>query len=327
MVSILFVGIGAGLVSALLFAVVATGSPLALTLSFVAPLPILIAALGWNHRSGLVAAAAGGLAIAAAFSPGGGIAFAAGWGLPAWWLSYLALLGRPGADGSMEWYPLGRLLLWVAAVAALITIAGVIWLGGGDYDAYQALMQKNFESFLRVQGQIPEGTPLPPVGGVDSSDIITTVVDLMPFLVASSFATILTLNLWLGAKIVAVSERLPRPWPYIPGTAMPLAALVALTIAIGLSFLSGLVGALGAAVAGALTVAFAFQGLGLIHATSQGRAGRFALLLATYFLLVFVSQIAWPILALTGVADSLFGLRRRLGTGSAGPRSTGNPST
>src|SRR4051812_16419246 len=47
----LAIGIGAGLVSALLFGVVITGSPLSMMLSVIAPLPIFIAALGWNHRS------------------------------------------------------------------------------------------------------------------------------------------------------------------------------------------------------------------------------------------------------------------------------------
>ena len=64
-----------------------------------APIPVLIAALGWNHRSGLVAASS-------AASPSrwpvaaSGIGFALGWALPAWWLSYLALLGRPGKTAS-----------------------------------------------------------------------------------------------------------------------------------------------------------------------------------------------------------------------------------
>jgi hypothetical protein len=43
MTGLLTIGIGAGLASALLFAVVITGSPLGIVLSYVAPLPILIA--------------------------------------------------------------------------------------------------------------------------------------------------------------------------------------------------------------------------------------------------------------------------------------------
>ena len=62
------VGIGAGLVAALLFSVVITGSPLAVLLYSAAPLPILIAALGWNHRAGLFACAAGAVAVAVALS-------------------------------------------------------------------------------------------------------------------------------------------------------------------------------------------------------------------------------------------------------------------
>jgi hypothetical protein len=86
------VGIGAGLVSALLFSVVITGSPLAAVLYSAAPLPIFIASLGWNHRSGLFATAAGALAVAIALAPTGGIAFALIIGLPAWWIAYLARL-------------------------------------------------------------------------------------------------------------------------------------------------------------------------------------------------------------------------------------------
>ena len=56
MMNFSLVGAGAGLVSALLFAVVAKATPLALLLFLLAPLPVLIVALGWDHRAGLVAA-------------------------------------------------------------------------------------------------------------------------------------------------------------------------------------------------------------------------------------------------------------------------------
>ena len=49
-------GAGCGAVSALLFAVIATSSPLAFPLYLVAPLPILIATLGFTHLAGLSAA-------------------------------------------------------------------------------------------------------------------------------------------------------------------------------------------------------------------------------------------------------------------------------
>src|SRR5829696_1459657 len=107
------VGVGAGLVSALLIAVVAKATPVALLLFLHAPIPILIVTLGWRHRTGLVASAAGGIAIALALSPIEGVGFAVGTGLPAWWLGYLALLGKAQPSGAVDWYPLGRLLAWI----------------------------------------------------------------------------------------------------------------------------------------------------------------------------------------------------------------------
>ena len=94
------VGIGAGLVAALLFSVVITGSPLSALLYSAAPLPIFIASLGWNHRSGLFATAAGALAVAVALAPTGGIAFALIIGLPAWWILLLTrVIGVPLVTG------------------------------------------------------------------------------------------------------------------------------------------------------------------------------------------------------------------------------------
>ena len=98
MVQIFLIGVGAGAAAALLFASVASGSPLAVVLFYLAPLPILIAALGWSHYAALVAALAAAASLAAVFNSTLFIAFLIGIGLPAWWLGYLALLARPVAN-------------------------------------------------------------------------------------------------------------------------------------------------------------------------------------------------------------------------------------
>ena len=56
MMQIGLIGIGAGAAAALLFASVTTGSWLAVGLFYLAPLPIMIAGLGWSHWSALIAA-------------------------------------------------------------------------------------------------------------------------------------------------------------------------------------------------------------------------------------------------------------------------------
>jgi Predicted membrane protein (DUF2232) len=291
-------------------------------LSYVAPLPILIGALGWNHRAGLVATAAGGLAVALAFRPEAGLAFAIGSALPAWGLAYLALLGRPNPDGSMDWYPLGRLLLWIAAAAAIITFVGVLALGDWDYEAYRTTLRETIESVIRIQMQIPSGTPLPPTfGGVPREQFIEALVGAVPFIAATAFALVLTLNLWIAAKVVAVSQRLPRPWPAIATTRMPQTALVLLGAAILASFVSGLVGVLALALAGGLMMAFGLQGLALLHHVSRGRPGRTGLLVGAYVLLAFIAHTFLPLLALAGIADTAVDLRRRF-PGGAGPTPT-----
>src|SRR6266550_8986916 len=131
MMQVFLIGIGAGAATALLFASVASGSPISVVLFYLAPLPILIAALGWSHWAALVAAVAAAAGLAAVFNGTFFIAFLIGIGLPAWWLGYLALLARPveGAPEGLEWYPAGHLVVWAAILGTLVVIAGILHFG------------------------------------------------------------------------------------------------------------------------------------------------------------------------------------------------------
>src|ERR1700742_2288537 len=95
-----FVGLAAGLCSALMFASLVSGSALSLLLCYLAPLPILIAGLGGSHWAGLVATVAAAITLGLAIDASLVIVFPIGLGLPAWWLGYLTLLARPaGPNG------------------------------------------------------------------------------------------------------------------------------------------------------------------------------------------------------------------------------------
>lgn len=305
-------GIGAGLVSALLTVVVVKATPLAALLYMLAPVPVLIAALGWNHRSGLVATLVGGLAIAAfTGSPLGGLGFAIITGLPAWWLAYLALLGRPNADGTMEWYPIGRLLAWVAATAALTIVATAIISADGNYDAFLARARQISESFVNLFFAAPEQ---PDETAVQQRQaLIDSLAIATPALSTFGFTLFLAFYLWLAAKAVSISKRLPRPWHPMPELAMPRSMALAPVLAIVLMQFGGFVGAFGYALFGAFLMAFTLQGLAAIHDRTRGKPGRGFLLAGLYVMLFLTQGIMVAALSLFGFADTAFGLRRRFG--------------
>ena len=138
------IGIGAGAAAALLFASVTSGSWLSILLFYLAPLPIMIAGLGWSHWAALTGALVGALALALVFGGVFFFAFLAGAGLPAWWLGYLAMLARPAPAGgngnsaaALEWYPPGRLVAWAAVLAALIVLVAIPNFGT-DAESFRA---------------------------------------------------------------------------------------------------------------------------------------------------------------------------------------------
>ncbi|CAO4183891.1 hypothetical protein [Methylorubrum populi] len=327
------VGAGAGLVAALLFGVLLKATTLAILLYLLAPLPILIVGLGWSHRAALAAVVAGALALALFISPPLGLAFAAYLAVPAWWLAYLALLGRPGAEDAIEWYPTGHLLAWVAGTAALAFVAIAV-IASPDYDTFRSQLSAMSRRVVQVQvqrGRIPApaqtenkadsaGTPAPqpgdeaPDSDSKSNDLAGEVADALatvaPGLAGQGLTVLFTFYLWAAARIVQISGRLLRPWPDLPSTIMPRTALLVFAAALALAMLPGYAGVLGIALIGAFSAAFALQGLAAFHDRSRGRPGRFALLAGLYVLLFLTQGVAMLALILFGIADTALDRRR-----------------
>ncbi len=323
MMQILVIGLGAGAASALLFASVASGALIATPLFYLAPLPILIAAIGWSHWAGLVAAiaAATGLGIALGFYFF--LAFLIGVGLPAWWLGYLALLARPVANngtGGIEWYPVGRMVTWAAVIGALLVLVAVPAFGT-DKEAFQAGLRAIFERALRTQ------PPAPGLPAGDPKRLIDILVVAIPP-AAAVLATLLNVfNLWLAARVVKVSGRLRRPWPDLPSLTLPGFTPGLLAAAIAGSFLPDLMGLLAGVLAASLFMAYAIMGFAVLHAITRGIGARAVALTGAY---IAVLLFGWPILAMSmlGLAESAFNIRSRFGARSGpsgGP--TGGPGS
>jgi hypothetical protein len=299
MTQIVLIGLGAGAAAALLFASVVSGSIAAILLFYLAPLPILIASLGWSHLAGLIAAASATSVIAAL----SGIFFIA---VPviafgAWWLGYLALLARPASNGSgadLEWYPIGRLVLWSAVIGTLV-VATAVPNFGTDQESLQAALRRTYERILR-----------------DRSMIDVLVVAVPP--AAAVFSTIINLfNLWLAARVVRISGRLKRPWPDTAALTLPSFAPGLLAGAVAGSFLPDLMGILSGAFAASLLMVFAILGLAVLHAVTRGISSRPVILTAVYAATIV---LGWPILAISilGLAETAFNIRDRV-AGKRGP--------
>jgi hypothetical protein len=318
MMQYILVAVGAGAAAALLFASVATGSLLAVLLFYLSSLPILIAAMGWGHLAGLLGAllAATGLGLALGFYFF--LAFLFGVGLPAWWLGYLALLGRTvatnGSAGGMEWYPIGRLVLWAAIIGTLVIVVAVLNFGT-DKESFQTEMRNGFERALKAQGQ----TDLP--GRADTKSVIDIVVVALPPAAAVLLTILNTFNLWLAARIVNVSGRLRRPWPDLSAMTLPLITSGLLAAAIAGSFLPDMPGLLAGILAAALFMAYAIMGFAVLHAITRSMGGgRTFALVGVYFAVIVFT---WPILAMSllGLAETAFNIRARFAS-AAGPPST-----
>ncbi len=320
MMQIGLIGIGAGAAAALLFASVTSGSWLAVALFYTAPLPIMIAGLGWSHWSALIAALTAALALSAAF---GGIffpAFLVGAGLPAWWLTYLTMLARPaGAVASagvgsppaaLEWYPPGRLVVWAAVLAALVMVVGILFVGL-DAETFRSGLRAALAQMLRVEsGLTPDQLPHSP-NGSNADRVIDFLVEVIPP-AAAVLATLTSLfNLWLAARVVKFSGRLARPWPDLSAMSFPPTAAAALALAVALSFVGGLVGILAGVVSASLFIAYGVLGFAVVHAVTRGLGSRNLIIGCVY---AAVMVFGWPmlVLCLIGLAETVLHLRARV---------------
>ncbi len=309
----LVVAIGAGCAAALLFVVSSQSSILAMALAYLAPLPIMIAALGWGLDGGAIAAAISIAVLAVIAEPLSAVVFAASVAVPAWALAafsvtplarYLKRL-KPNAPvhapvGAIV--SLAALLGMLAGVAALTTVIVV-------YGGYAQAARHVAEAITTLAGDAFEGAP----GNVTAREFADALVRYGPMAIAASTLMMLCVNLYGAARSTQLSHNLPRPWPDVPSS-------LALPWPVGVAFLA----CLGAAYAlpapaaqyfsvgvGGLGAALALQGLAVAHALSRGLKMRPLMLVALYACCVLRAKYTLPVLAGLGLIDGFLKLRSR----------------
>jgi hypothetical protein len=299
-----FIGIAAGAASALLFASFASRSLFSLLLTVISPLPILLAVLGWNHIAGALAAFLAALFLAVVIGPTTFLVYLIGIGLPAWWLGYLALLGRTDAAGQLEWYPIGNLVVWAAILMAGVLAIGVLTMES-DIDALRAKARQALEASLRI---LNSGSPDP---SRNASGLAMNYPLVLGAIATGANTTILIyFNVWLAGRIASLSGHLKRPWPDVPSMEFsPLVAFGLVVAFAGTFVLSGLSQVIAALFFGAFLIAVAVLGLAVVHAITRGVPMRPLVLGAVYFAVLFMG--ASILLVVLGLVEMVFNLRRR----------------
>lgn len=317
MMPFVLIALIAGAASALMFASIISGALISLVLFYLAPLPLMVAAIGWGPLCASLGGIAAAIGLGALFGLPYCIAFTITVALPAWWLGHLVLLSRPvgkvvvgpvapdgtidaPAEPELEWYPVGRILLWLAGFATLTTVAALLTLGT-DAETIMATLRRGLMRLLSATGSQSSG---------EVGQFVDALVRIAPAGATVIAMMTLTLNLWLSAKITATSGRLRRPWPDMMTAELPPMTLVALCIALAFCFTGGLLAIAAQITAAALMMGYALTGFAVLHTLTLALKSRTFLLGSTYAVVVV---FGWPVIAMVilGLADAVFGFRER----------------
>jgi len=283
--------IGVGVVSAFLYLAVLFGGFGALILGYLAPLPLFLAGLWLGSTASLLAGAAGTVAVLAVSSSVlVSLAYLVTAAVPVILVVRQALLARAAPDGSVEWYPPGRLLMALTGMGlAGLLGAAVLTLDqpGGLEGAVRETLGRMADQMFSAQGQ-----PAP-----DPQDI--WMAEVLP-----GFAVISWLVMRFGRNKRPAMRLDDLELPRWLATAF-LAAMLAASLA------PDPVGFLAVNAALVLALPFAFAGLSVVHVFARSRSAKLPILVGFY---MFLFLFGWPIVLMVGLGmiEQWIGLRRRL---------------
>lgn len=313
MASALITALGGGALSALFYLSVLTGSAGALILAYLAVCPLFLVGLSLGPTACLLAGGfASALVVLGTDDMMSAATYIVSCALPVALVVRQALRARPAPDGTIQWYPPGRLVMELTGYgiagflgAALLTLDQP---GGlkGEVEAFLAL---GFQALIKGAG---------PDGPFDPQTLAGDVAPVFPAMVIVSWLVMTVVNAALAQGVLTRFHRNRRPGmrmadvdlPHWAPLALAGTGVLAVTMADTVGFL-----AVNAAII--LLVPFFFAGLGVVHAFAQSKTATVPIVLSVY-LCMFL--FGWPVALMVGlgVAEQWIGLRRRIA--EAGPR-------
>jgi hypothetical protein len=307
----LLLGLGAGVVSALLFFSAARGGPwLGLLLFFLTPLPPLLAGLGWGWLPAAAGALAGAFATGIVGSLALGIGFFLAVGLPAALVAYLAYRSRPSQtepDGR-EWYPAGRLLAALSLYGGALPVVALLWTGG-SFDILRPVAAQLVKAAFTQSGDPRLQAPTEQ----QIEAFADLVVAVAPSAMAVYWLLIMTPNLYLAGRIAGASGHLARSWPDLPALTFPTGFPLLLGVALIAGLAPGAIGIAGASFGGALLFAHLLAGLALMHFLARRGARWLLWVVYAALLLPLLAPYAAILVTAAGLLEPVLRLKQRLG--------------
>jgi Predicted membrane protein (DUF2232) len=289
-----------GAIGALLYLAVLSGSPGSLILVYLAQLPLFAAGLWLGVGPAAFAAVTASVILLAA---GGVIAtalFAGFYAAPVVLLVRQALLARTGPDGGVEWYPPGLLTAWLTGLGLGALAAALLILGGPQ--SIEALLRETLTPVIdRFVDESAAGR-----------DALTEGLALViPGVVAASWMVMTAGTATLAQGVLARFGANWRPSPDLAALVLPIWVPLLFGVSAAAGAIGGTARFLGINMAIVLTIPFCFAGLAVLHAAAR-KMQRPQIPLVTFY--VLAGLFGWPLLvvAVVGLLDALFGLRRRL---------------
>jgi uncharacterized protein YybS (DUF2232 family) len=304
-----------GVAAAAIGAVVARGGFGGLLFAHLAPLPLVIVALGFGIVHGATSALVATVVLSVALHPVVGMGYALLVAAPAWLGAYAAS-GAPRGGRDLV---TRNVASWSClAAASVLATAVILWLvvaalSFGSLD--EALNPIRARAFLLLDAMLRE-KELPE--SANPTELSGVVARSVPAFLAGYGLLIHVANLWLGGTIARASSLLTRPWPDIAmDFRLPRAVTGLFASGVVLSLFSGPSAAIGLVLAATMGMLLMLQGLAVVHVLLRGSKSSALVLSIIYFML---GLLGWPIvpLAVLGGADTVFNYRDRKSAAAPG---------
>ena len=294
-----------GVVSAVLYLSLLTGSPGALILAYLSSLPLFAAGLSMGLAPLLIAAATGtvitgiGDEFLSAAMYGG---LTAG---PVIWIVRLALTSRQ-SSGSVEWYPSGRLITWLSVVAG-----GYFLVAVAAFSAFEGGLRGQIERFLTTILEKLSGRPWAELEGAHA--LLEVWEPMFPAMVGVSWIIMLSLNGVLAQGLLVRFGRNLRPSPSMAVLQLPRVLAIMFGCALLASLAPSLIGYAGTTISVYFMVPYLLVGLAVVHALAGKLTSAHIVLVIFYVVLVLFGLFGLALTAGLGLVEQWFNVRRRCG--------------